>query len=90
MSEPKNAYGISPFGHNPAPSGLDEDTTSETEIDEGEEQPLFWSDYYQCYVDQMTAKTVDDRIFDQRRSELDAEEANFRAQVGFRQTIEDD
>lgn len=88
MSIPDKAYGISPAGHNPRPSGVTGNGFSDTEIDEGEEQPLYFSPYRQCYVDWLTLKLDEDKQVDLYIQDKTAEDENFRAQVGFRKTIE--
>lgn len=58
------AYGRCPLGHNPRPSGETGDNISTTQIPEGEEQPLFWSNYHQDYICAMHLRKVNDLIDD--------------------------
>jgi len=57
---PEKIYGRCPLGHNPKPSGTTGDDISTTEIDEGEEQPLYWSTYHQKYICAMHKRRVQD------------------------------
>jgi len=57
---PKKVYGRCPIGHNMAPSGTTGDNISTTQIDEGEEQPLYWSTYYQKYICKFCERRVQD------------------------------
>ena len=60
------AYGRCPIGHNLAPNGEVGDNISTTQIDEGEEQPLFWSNYHQKYVCAFCLRRVQDLKDDDR------------------------
>ena len=57
---PEKAYGRCPIGHNLAPSGDVGDNLSTNEIDAGEGQPLFWSNFYQDFVCAFCLRRVDD------------------------------
>lgn len=83
-----NAYGRCPLGNNPAPGNSVIDADSSTKIDDGEEQPLFWSEYYQMHVCKIHLDKVADIFVDQVKQENDIEEEAFRSQVGFRKTID--
>jgi len=54
------AYGRCPLGHNLSPSDDTGDNLSTNLIDEGEEQPLFWSNYHQKYICNFCLRRVDD------------------------------
>ena len=84
---PKKAYGRSPVGNNPAPSGKIGNDTSTNQIAENEEHPVEWSEYYQAYVSPMAAERAPDKIVDQERHEIEADEQSFRDRAGFKRTL---
>lgn len=57
---PEKVYGRCPLGHNIQPSGTTGNDISTTQIAEGEEKPLYWSNYYQQYVCKMHLDRVQD------------------------------
>lgn len=61
------SYGRCPLGHNLQPQGDTGDNLSTNEIDEGEEQPLFWSNYHQKYVCKMHLRWQGDLIIDEKK-----------------------
>lgn len=58
---PEKLIGRCPLGHNIQPSGDTADDISTTQIEEGEEQPLYWSTYHQKNVCAMHLRRVDDK-----------------------------
>ena len=72
---PKKIYGRCPIGHNIAPSGTTGDNLSTNQIDEGEESPLHWSDYWQDYVCafhlRRVSDEIDDPLFTERQNDLE-------------------
>ena len=79
---PKKIYGRCPIGHNMSPSGTTGDNLSTNQIDEGEESPLYWSDYYQKYVCSFCLRRVSDKIHEDAFRERDQELERKRQAMG--------
>ena len=80
---PERIYGICPLGFNLSPSGDTGDNLSTNEIDEGEEKPLYWSNYHQAYVCKMHLNRVEDEKHEDVFSERDKELEKKRSGMGF-------
>ena len=83
---PKKAYGICPIGHNLSPSSDTGDSLSTELIDEGEEQPLFWSNYYQAYVCAFCLRRVEDKKHEKVAHDKYKEVDKKLSGMGFTQT----
>ena len=83
---PQKAYGRCSLGHNPTP-GTSTDINSSTQIGTDEEQPLFWSNYYQIHVCAIHLAEVEDIHQDRFDHERYVDEENFRQLAGFTKTI---
>lgn len=80
---PKQLYGRCPIGHNLAPSGATAGDISTTQMNAGEEQPLFWSNYHQKYICAFCLRRVDDLKDDARFHERDKRLEKERQGMGF-------
>ena len=83
---PKKIYGRCPIGHNIAPSGTTGDNLSTNQIDEGEESPLYWSDYWQKYVCAFCLRRVEDEIDDDTFHERDIDQEKKRQAMGIKKS----
>lgn len=86
MPNPKTelqAYGRCPLGHNSQPSGETGDNLSTTQIEEGEEKPLFWSNYHQKYICAMHLRRVQEEKDDKRFHDDDLRLEKKRQGMGF-------
>jgi len=63
------AYGRCPLGYNIQPSGTTGDNISTTQIEEGEDRPLYWSNYYQDYVCSLHFREVEEQKDDDQKSQ---------------------
>jgi len=79
---PKKIYGRCPIGHNMAPSGTTGDNISTTQIDEGEESQLHWSDYHQKHICAFCLRRVADLIDDNVFHDKDVEFEKKRQAMG--------
>lgn len=86
MAFPEKIYGRCPLGFNLAPSDDTGDDLSTTLMDEGEEKPLYWSNYHQKYVCKMHLERVQDLIDDDKFHERDQEQEKKRQSMGFVKT----
>lgn len=68
---PEKLYGRCPLGHNIRPSGETGDNISTTQIEEGEDKPLYWSDFWQMYICKMCLVRVDDEKYEDKFHETD-------------------
>jgi hypothetical protein len=79
---PEKLYGRCPIGHNLAPSSDTGDNLSTTLIDSNEEQPLFWSNYYQDYICKFCKRREQDEIDDENFHEREVEKERQRQDIG--------
>jgi len=76
------AYGRCPLGHNLAPSGDTGDNLSTEQIPEGEEQPLYWSNYHQKFICKFCERRVQDLKDDERFHDEQLEIERRMASIG--------